>query len=303
MVFSSMGFKQGEDCNVVRKTAFTVFFGLMAASAHADVSYFPTLGLINPAARADGTAIADGTYVMVLDRNNNGWNGNSYLTQSNAAVNSNTWLWDTNDLLMDRGQISDGMAFPGFYFTGNPVAGIPGYSVDVNDYYILWFDKPYDAAATGPGGGVAYGAELLGKACADGSALTPNALGGIAALTTVAEVTGSWHNPLLSGDVDGDGSVTLTDAQIIIDKLNAEGPHQLRPDNGDPLFADGGKWWDVTGDAIPYISPLDALRVINSLQVGGQSLAVAVVPEPASVLLMLAGGGLLAGRRRSRAAA
>jgi hypothetical protein len=59
----------------------------------------------------------------------------------------------------------------------------------------------------------------------------------------------------------------------------------------------------VTGDTIPYLSPLDALRVINALQVGGQPLSVTAVPEPASVLLLLSVGGLMAARHRGRTAA
>jgi hypothetical protein len=161
---------------------------LMVSPVYADVAYQPTLGLVNPAGDAFGNPINDGTYTMVLDLDGDGWNGFPYLSQSPGtpgSFNDANWLWDSDDYLMDIGQISSGLAFPSEYITGNPATVIPGYDAGVDDYYLFWFAKPFSAGAAGPGVDVDYGAELLGKAGPDGFSLTPDAIGGAATFKTL----------------------------------------------------------------------------------------------------------------------
>lgn len=158
---------------------------LTVSPVYADVAYQPTLGLVNPAGDALGNPIGNGTYSMVLDLDGDGWNGIPYLSQSPGAFNDASWLWDSDDYLLDVGQVSDGMAFPSKYITGNPATVIPGYDAGVDDYYLFWFTKPFDVSAAGPGKDIDYGAELLGKAGADGFTLTADAVGGAAAFKTL----------------------------------------------------------------------------------------------------------------------
>jgi len=156
-----------------------------AASARADVAYQPALGLVDPAMNNLNQIIADGTYVMVLDRDNDGWGGVPYVGQASAPFfNDATWLWDADDLLMDIGQISDGVAFPTYNVVGDPAATIPNYSTN-DHWYVLWFDKAFNAADVGPGAGVWYGAENMGTAAPNGFTLTPDANGGAALFQTV----------------------------------------------------------------------------------------------------------------------
>lgn len=274
---------------------------ITGVTALADMTYSPTL--MSNAMDASGNLIADGTYVMVLDLDNDGWQGTAYDAQSAGLDNAGAWLWDADDMLMDRGQIIDGEAYP---FKILETAGIPAaFTPGVDHYYVLWFDTPYNAGAAGPGVGVAYGAEDLGVVGTDPGDYTPDGLGGNAILTTVAGVVASWHNDAMPGDVDNDGDVDADDAAILIAKINAEGPRALQQPGDDLPPPDGvGLFWDVTGDAAPFLSPLDALRVINEINgVGGlelQALSVAEVPEPASMLLLTAGAGLLLRRRALR---
>ncbi|MBN1587108.1 MAG: hypothetical protein JW937_06740 [Candidatus Omnitrophica bacterium] len=165
---------------------------MLTGTAYANVTY--EVG-VETAFDASGDPIIDGTYAMVLDRDNDGWNGNSYLTQSPGDANGFSWLWDSDDYLMDYGQVGDiGFPLPGFatpnaaYTTGADAAagGFPaGYDAGVDQYYLLWFDKPFDVASAGPGGNVDYGAELLGFAGQDPGTYTPTFIGGNAYLTTV----------------------------------------------------------------------------------------------------------------------
>lgn len=266
---------------------------LTAAAAQADMTYSPFL--FSNALGASGDPIVNGTYVMVLDLNGDGWQGNNYASQSSGLANGSSWLWDPNDMLMDRGQIDNGDAFP---FRSVATADIPAtYTPNVDHYYLLWFDTPYNAAASGPGTGVHYGVEDLGTVGGDPGDYGPFAVGGVASLTTVAGAPNAWHNGALSADVNDDGVVTSADAMLIIDKLNAEGPHLLIP-GSDALPGGGGSYWDVTNDASAFISPLDALRVINQINDVG-SLGAQSVPEPASLLLLTA-GAIWIGRRRNR---
>lgn len=173
--------------------AVAVAASLFAASAaSADVTYSPFIGFVDTANNALGQPITDGTYVMLIDLDGDGWNGNSYLTQAPAiADNSASWQWDAQDLVLDRGGIGEaytgiaGAAFPFAILSGDP-GTINGYTAGVDNVYVLWFDVAFDAGAAGPGGGVAYGAELLPtKAVANGGALSDLVNGGAANLVTM----------------------------------------------------------------------------------------------------------------------
>ena len=65
-----------------------------------------------------------------------------------------------------------------------------------------------------------------------------------------------WHNPVNNLDVNGDGSVTPSDALLVINHLSAFGSGRLS-------LPWTGRYIDVSGD--DFIAPLDALQVINFL--------------------------------------
>jgi hypothetical protein len=159
----------------------------ISAPAFANVTYGPTM--VN-AKDASGNLIADGTYSMFIDLNGDGWNGNSYLSQSAGDPNHTSWLWDTNDLLLDVGQITGGEAYTLRELT---TAQLPAtYNAGVDQYYLLWFNTPYNSAAAGPGAGISYGAASLGTVGADPGTYTPDLLAGNTNLLT----TGG--NPLVT---------------------------------------------------------------------------------------------------------
>jgi hypothetical protein len=171
---------------MMRKIAMTVAaLVLVAATAQANVAFFPDIGLGSASAQnAAGSPLANGTYLLVLDLNNNG--SQDAFTKTGGSATS--WLWDSGDLILDRGDIGvssgvAGMAFPAANI--NP-ANYAGYSTS-DHVFMLWFDKAYNAAAAGPGAGVHYGVEDLGTAPADGGTLTVDANGGPANLVTSPE--------------------------------------------------------------------------------------------------------------------
>ncbi len=154
---------------------------LMAVPAHADMSYGSFL--FGGANDKMGNPITDGTFSMILDLNGDGWNGNSYLSQSSGAANDLSWLWDSNDLLMSQGQITNGEAYPVFSVSS---ADIPAsYDAGVDKYYLLWFDKPFNLATAGPGAGIDYGVESLGTVGTDPGDYTTFPVGGSATFQTL----------------------------------------------------------------------------------------------------------------------
>lgn len=160
----------------------TLTVALAVATAQADMTYAP---FMFNALNASGSPIANGTYVMVLDLNGDGFGGKNYLAQASSGNNATTWMWDSNDMLMDRGQITNGECYP---FSTIATAAIPAsYTPNVDHYYLLWFNTPYSATATGPGVNVAYGAEDLGTVGTNPGDYNPFPNGGNAALHTVPE--------------------------------------------------------------------------------------------------------------------
>ena len=166
----------------MKKVLLFVAMAVAAFSAHASMTYSPFLF---DGYDAGGTPIADGTFVMVLDVDGDGWNGFDYLSQAvSPADNSSSWLWDTDDKLMDRGQIVNGEAFPFSTFTA---ASVPGFDANVDHYYVMWFDTAYNVADIGPGVGVNYGVEDLGTVGTDPGDYGPFLVGGNAVYQTVPE--------------------------------------------------------------------------------------------------------------------
>lgn len=167
----------------MKKTIITMMMlmamALMTVPAQADVAYAPFLFTGNDAA---GNPIVDGSYSLILDLDGDGWDGNSYTSMSLGAANDLNWLWDSDDLLLDRGQVSAGTAFP---FTNTVSISTQGYDAGVDQWFLLWFDTPYDVSAAGPGSGVDYGVELMGVAGNDGDTLSPFAVGGSAVFQTL----------------------------------------------------------------------------------------------------------------------
>ncbi|MEI7835074.1 MAG: PEP-CTERM sorting domain-containing protein [Planctomycetota bacterium] len=174
----------------------TLTVALLAVSAQADMSYAP---FMFNALNASGDPIANGTYVMVLDLNGDGFGGKSYLSQAPAGTNNaSAWLWDSNDLLMDRGAIGslgavaaditaqgDGECYPSWRIVTSAIPA--SYTANVDHFYLLWFNTPFNASATGPGNNVAYGAEDLGTVGIDPGAYDQFPNGGNATLHTVPE--------------------------------------------------------------------------------------------------------------------
>ena len=157
--------------------AAVISMSLVAAvAARAEVTYDHYL---YDALDQNGHQIVGGTYVMALDMNNNGWGGGTSYTSPTNTLNapSDSWLWDTGDLILGRGVIgsaADGYD-PGTADAFGKVQGstLPaGYDVGQDPYYVLWFNTPYSATATGPGQGQYYGAELLGYAAPNGATIT-----------------------------------------------------------------------------------------------------------------------------------
>ena len=110
----------------------------------------------------------NGSYAFVIDTDDDGWNGNSYLSSavSPIADNYSSWLWDSDDYLLDVGDITFGMGFPDA--PNVEVSTIPNYTVGDDEVYVLWFDKPYDSGLAGPGSNVAYDAAFVGLTIAEG---------------------------------------------------------------------------------------------------------------------------------------
>lgn len=156
---------------------------LTALSAQASVTYAPMM--FGDALDASGQPIEDGTYLMVLDLDNDGWQDTGYGAQGTApADNASSWAWDADDYIMDRGPIVLGEAYPFALFTAS---SIDGYDVGEDHYYVLWFDVPYGAGAAGPGADVNYGVIDAGTVGADPGDYGDILVGAPAALTTVPE--------------------------------------------------------------------------------------------------------------------
>lgn len=270
-----------------------------------------------------------GSWAMLIDRNNNLSSGFGGYSTSNA------WLWDSGDLLLGRGEISNNTSAAGWLSAS--VAGIDNTLASATDHvYVMWFNKPYDPVATGPGSGVHYGYQDAGEFVGtEGYNFSIDFAAGTSPHVT-AGTTNKWNNAASSRDVDGDGLVTPRDALLIINKLAAlgGGSHALA-EPGDPVFGSGGYYWDVTDDATPTISTADGQQIIDAINsvvgagmgplaadiasfaVGDDSPAsgslwamsfasaqdwapsdVQSAPEPATLLLLVAGLPFLRRRRR-----
>ncbi|MEO8497068.1 MAG: dockerin type I domain-containing protein, partial [Planctomycetota bacterium] len=112
---------------------------------------------------------------------------------------------------------------------------------------------------------------------------------GVASITVVgAGGEGEYTNPVNPNDVSGDGFVSARDVLMIINDLNANGSRQLFSLNTNAALGEGEDpkatvvtgYIDVNGDG--YVSPADALSVINDVNRQGQFKANG---EGSSVLL------------------
>jgi hypothetical protein len=168
----------------MKKLLMISAIALMAVVARADLAYMPSaLGVLNDAA---GNPLSDGTFLMVLDLDGSGFDFNN--------LSGDSWVFDANDVIMDRGAIGptkgvdfelEGDAFPVWTVS---TANIPaGYTANVDQYYVFWFDKSYDVADLGPGAGVHFGVENLGTVGTDPGTYTPDLVGGNAQYQTVPE--------------------------------------------------------------------------------------------------------------------
>lgn len=92
-----------------------------------------------------------GTWLLVADKNNNLASGFGSYTDTSSA-----WQWDSGDLLLARGEVSDNVSAAGWVSAS--AAGIDNTQVTSSTHvYAMWFAKPYDSGATGPGSNVRYG--------------------------------------------------------------------------------------------------------------------------------------------------
>jgi len=165
----------------MKKIIYYIVIALAAISADASMTYSPFLF---DGYDASGSAIVDGTFVMVLDVDGDGWDGLSYDSQALSGDNSSSWLWDADDYLMNRGEIVNGEAFPFSTFTA---ASVAGYDANVDHYYVMWFDTAYNISDAGPGVGVDYGVEDLGAVGTDPGNYGEFLTGGNATYQTVPE--------------------------------------------------------------------------------------------------------------------
>lgn len=190
---------------MMKKIKAVVCLLSISVAVFADMTYAPFL---YDGDDSSGNAIVDGTFVMVMDLDGDGFNGTDYTAGSGPAA---SWLWDEDDMVMDRGPINNGDGFPKLQIASEDIPAT--YDAGVDQYYLLWFDVPYDANAAGPGEGVAYGAELLGTVGTDPGDYTPFAEGGNANLQTGGE-GGTNDAPVLEaiGDqsVDEDSELAFT---------------------------------------------------------------------------------------------
>jgi hypothetical protein len=83
---------------------------------------------------------------------------------------------------------------------------------------------------------------------------------GAASINVLPDPNRSFKNASNIYDVDGDRSVTPLDALLLINELNARGPHSLV---GRSVPSRGARFVDVSGDE--FLNALDALLVINYL--------------------------------------
>jgi len=161
----------------MKKTVVMFMLALIARVVSADVVYSPFA--FGSLLDASGAAISSGTYLMVLDLDGDGWDLNS--------ISSDSWLFDSDDMVFDRGTIENGDAFP--FYTLKPVNEPAGYDVGIDQYYLFWFDKAYNVADVGPGASVNFGIESLGTVGSvnSGNTYTPDLVGGNAQYQTVPE--------------------------------------------------------------------------------------------------------------------
>jgi hypothetical protein len=152
---------------------------MTGAAEAATIAYFPFLFT---GADAGGTLIEDGSYAVVIDMDGDGADGNPYTSAAPGAFdNYSNWLWDADDILLDRGPVGIVNGEAGWAF---PIGNTNTSATDNKNWYILWFDVAFDGGAAGPGQGVDYGAEDLGTIPSTDATLTPFAIGGNANLTT-----------------------------------------------------------------------------------------------------------------------
>lgn len=160
----------------MKKIVIAMIVAVSAFVAHADMTYSPFL---LDGYDAGGSPIVDGTYVMLIDLDGDGFDFN------NLDGTTGTWNFDADDYLMDVGQIVNGEAFP---FDTITTAGIPsGYDANIDHYYVFWFDKAYSLADIQPGAGIHFGVEDLGAVGTDPGDYTPFLTGGNAQYQTVPE--------------------------------------------------------------------------------------------------------------------
>ncbi len=160
---------------------------LTAMSVQASVTFSPSL---KNAKNESGVNLADGTVVMLLDLDNDGLNGRPYTSQPplGSMDTSTLWMWDENDSVLFIGGIgasaglSAGRAYP---FAQIDPWSLAGYTPNVTQCWVLWFDLPYSAARMGPGENVAYGAILAGLAPNDGGTMTAILSAGSTTMRTV----------------------------------------------------------------------------------------------------------------------
>ena len=130
-----------------------------------------------------GAPIVDGTAIVLIDTNGNGI----------GAAMADSWLWDPEDILLDTQAIGEKASYlPGeaALFSSTADKGWAQYPSNVqptDDLYLVWFDKAFDAGATGPGHDVAFGVErFMGGVGTDPGDYSYFANGGVANFRTPA---------------------------------------------------------------------------------------------------------------------
>ncbi|NJL30184.1 MAG: PEP-CTERM sorting domain-containing protein [Phycisphaerales bacterium] len=147
----------------------------LAATAQATVTYSVRhKGANNELGNLINPVNTGGTFALVFDLDNDGWDGQSYTAPTMDAP-FNSFLWDAQDAVIGTTGFGGSSATQIEAFPTINVLALSGYTPGVTNIYGLFFNKPFVASDTAPSDDgllpVYYTAVFLGKAIADGGNL------------------------------------------------------------------------------------------------------------------------------------
>ncbi len=138
--------------------ALTVAVAGLSAAANANVALVTTVGQLQ---LANGDPLPLGSTIVILsDVGNDGIGDLTDPTTFNPGGDQLVARFPTDDALIEEINFTD--AIPGSFTSPAVLDNIPvgpgnGELTLLQDIWIVWYATPYDAGATGPGEGVAFG--------------------------------------------------------------------------------------------------------------------------------------------------